>query len=255
MNCFYYLTIQSFTPKYPDEVPAGALNGRTMRLRSNPTGESPEPTGFILPQGSYTFCYSALESPLTLTNLRKYINPNAQVVTVNEPYACEFTRTCPVEVRPINQPGWIEAVDNRPCQMGAGLGVGDPATLGATGEFQVTLRWHNSESRATDVDLHLYGPNIHVWYSSKLSSDGSLRLDRDWKSELGDAVENIYQVKDSEGKSIPMTPGNYRIEVDHYSGADAMPYEVRVIRGGSVSNFSGTLSSGQTETLMTFTVP
>lgn len=255
MNCFYYLTIQNFTPKYPDEVPVGALNGTTMRLRANPTAESPEPTLFMLPQGSYTFCYSALESPLTLSNLKKYINPNAQIVTVDEPYACAFTRTCPVEVRPINQPGWIEAVDNRPCQMGAGSEPDDPARLGLTGEFQITLRWQNNDSRATDVDLHLYGPNIHVWYSSKVSADGSLRLDRDWQSELGDAVENIYQVKDSEGKSLPMTPGSYRIEVVHYSGSDNMPYEVRVIRGGSVSNFSGTLSSGQTETLMTFTVP
>ena len=256
MACFYYLTIKNFVPKYADEVPAGTFTGNTLRLRSNVTGESPEPTGWLLPQGTYTFCYSALESPLTLSNLKKYINPNAQVVTINEPYACDITRTCFTEVRPVNQPGWIEARDDRPCQMGADSDPDDPATLGLTGDFQITLRWNNKSTHVTDLDLHLYGPSgLHVWYSYKLSADGSLRLDRDWRSALGDAVENIYQVKDSEGHSLAMPAGTYSIQVVHFSGADSMPYTVRVIRNGAVTNFNGTLSSGEERELMTFTVP
>lgn len=258
MECFYYLTIQSFTPKYSDEVPPGAFVGTVLRLRSNVTGESPEPTGWLLPQGSYTFCYSALESPLTLTNLKKYVNPNPQTVTIDRPYACDITRTCYTEVRPVNQPGWTEARDDRPCGMGGGgaLPPGDPARLGLTGDFQATLTWHNSSESATDIDLHLYGPNnIHIWYSGKLSADGSLRLDRDWQTEAGDAVENIYQTKDGSGKSIPMPPGSYTLRVHHYSGAAGKPYQVRLLRNGSVSNFSGSLSAGEDRELITFNVP
>lgn len=257
MDCFYYLAIESFTPLYPDEVPAGVLTGTVLRVRANVTGESPLPTGWLLPQGSYTFCYSALESPLTLTHLKKYTTPNPETVVINQPYACEFTRTCSTQVHPINQEGWGEASDDRPCAiMGGGLLPSDPATLGLTGDFQATLRWHNSSGNTTDVDLHLFGPNeLHVWYSSKTSGDGSLRLDRDWKNEVGDAVENIYQGKDGEGKSIAMPPGSYTLKIVHYSGADGKPYQVRVIRNGAVSNFSGTISSGQTVDLMTFTVP
>jgi hypothetical protein len=256
MECFYYLTIQSFTPKFADEVPAGTFNGQVLRLRSNVTGESPEPTGWLLPQGTYTFCYSALESPLTLSNLRKFINPNPQTVTIDRPYACGVTFTCKTEVRPQNQPGWMEARDDRPCGMGGGGTGDDPATLGRTGDFQATLTWSNSSSRSTDVDLHLLGPGgLHIFYNAKLSADGSLRLDRDWQYEYGHAVENIYQQKDSAGKSIPMPPGSYTLRVDHYGGDSGMPYQVRVIRNGAVSNFGGTLAAGEQRVLMTFNVP
>jgi hypothetical protein len=257
MACFYYLTITSFTPTYPDEVPAGAFVGDVLRLRSNVTGESPEPTGWLLPQGTYSFCLSALESPLTLSNLRKFTNTNIQTVTINQPYACSLTFTCKTTVNVSSGlAGWGEASDDRPCGMGAGIPPGNPATLGNTGDFQATLTWNNSSGSATDLDLHLYGPNgLHVFFSSKLSADGSLRLDRDWQSETGDAVENIYQQKDGTGKSIPMPAGSYSLQVDHYSGADGKPYQVRVLRNGAVSNFSGTLSSGGDVELMTFTVP
>ena len=256
MQCFYYLTIKSFTPKFADEAPAGSFVGQTLRLRSNVTGESPEETGFLLPQGTYTFCYSALEAPLTLSNLKKYINPNPQTVEIDEPYACSATFTCKTEVRPVNQPGWIGATDDRPCGMGGGLSPTDPATLGATGDFQATLTWINTGGNATDIDLHLYGPNgLHVYYDAKLSYDGSLRLDRDWQTETGNAVENIYQEKDGTGKSIPMPSGSYSLHVKHYSGADGKSYQVRVIRNGAVSNFSGTLAGGEDRTLMTFNVP
>lgn len=257
MECFYYLTIKSFTPKYADEAPAGAFVGDVLRLRSNVTGESPEPTGWLLPQGTYSFCLSALESPLTLSNLKKYTNTNIQTVTINQPYACSFTFTCKTTVNVGGGlSGWGEASDDRPCGMGAGIPPGNPAALGQTGDFQATLTWTNSSASPTDLDLHLYGPNgLHVYFDSKVSSDGSLRLDRDWRSESGSAVENIFQEKDGTGVSIAMPPGTYSLRVVHYSGADGKPYQVRVIRKGTVSNFSGTLSSGGVHELMTFTVP
>ena len=52
-----------------------------------------------------------------------------------------------------------------------------------------------------------------------------------------------------------MPSGTYSLRVAHYSGADGKPYQVRVIRNGAVSNFSGTLSSGNDRELLTFTVP
>ena len=256
MECFFYFVVVGFTSKYPQEVPDGALNGWVLRSISNVTAESPRPTLHMLPQGTYRFCVSALESPLTLTYLRKFTRTDAIQVTIDQPYRCALTRTCVTEVRP-GGGDWGEASDDRPCDMGAGLAPGDPARLGATGDFQATLRWTNTSGNATDLDLHLSGPNgMHVYWDRKTSPDGSLRLDVDWQRELGNAVENIYQLKNANGQSIPMPAGEYLLWVDHYTGASYKPYTVRVIHRGTVRNFSGTLvERGDRHDLYRFTVP
>ena len=255
-NCFYYLTIKSFTPKYADEAPAGSFVGNVLRLRSNVTGESPEPTGWLLPQGTYSFCYSALESPLTLTSLEKYINPNAETVTINEPYACSSTFTCKTEIHPINREGWIKATDNRPCGMGGALAPTDPATLGATGDFQATLTWINTDGNATDLDLHLYGPNgLHVYYRQKTAGTAVCVSTATGNPSPGMRSRIFSRRRTARGTSIPMPSGSYSLRVHHYAGADNKAYQVRVIRNGTVSNFSGVLSYEDERELMTFTVP
>lgn len=255
-DCFYYFVVKSFVSKFPDEVPDGALNGWVLRSISNVTAESPRPTLHMLPQGTYQFCLSALESPLTLTYLRKFTRTDPIQVTIDQPYRCGFTYTCQKTVT-VGGGNWGEASDDRPCNMGAGLVPGDPASLGATGDFQATLRWTNTSASASDLDLHLTGPNgMHVYYGAKTSPDGSLRLDVDWQMTLGNAVENIYQLKNANGQSIPMLAGEYLVWVENYTGAANKAYTVRVIHRGTVRNFSGVIGPPRARhDIYRFTVP
>lgn len=255
-DCFFYFVVKGFISKYPQDVPDGALNGRVLRSISNVTGESPSPTLFMLPQGTYQFCLSALESPLTLTYLRKFTRTDPIQVTIDQPYRCALTYTCEKTVT-VGGGNWGIASDDRPCNMGAEFPPGDPALLGATGDFQATLRWTNVSGNAADLDLHLEGPNgMHVYFGAKTSPDGSLRLDVDWQYELGDAVENIYQLKNANGQSIPMPAGNYLLYVKHFLGAANKPYTVRVIYRGTVQNFSGVMGrAGDRHDIYRFTVP
>jgi hypothetical protein len=252
-ECFYYFTVKQADLTYTN-VP---LVGWVIRTAAGPTAESPVPTIQTLPQGQYTFCLSALEAPLTLTYLRKWINPTPIQVNVNQMYHCLLGEPCTgaVKIEPQNLDGWVPADDNHPCAWGF-VNPDDPAHLGQTGDFQVTLTWLNTESSATDLDLHLYGPNnLHLYYNSKQSADGSLYLDRDWQRETGNAIENIFQTKDGSGKSIPMPSGAYGLRLVHYSGADNKPYQVRVIHDGTVRTFSGNATSGMDLKLLDFTVP
>ena len=130
-----------------------------------------------------------------------------------------------------------------------------PTVTYGTGEFQATLTWVTQSGKSSDIDLHLYGPSsIHVYWSNKTSSDGSLQLDRDWlQSPYGNAVENIYSLK-------KMTAGQYTIKVNLYSGS-ANNFNLRIIQNGSVKTYTGTLTStnsAQDETKMisfpTFTI-
>jgi uncharacterized protein YfaP (DUF2135 family) len=95
------------------------------------------------------------------------------------------------------------------------------------------------------MDLHLYGPNnLHVFWSSPTSAN--FALDRDWQSQDGDATENIY----STTTIIPA--GNYRVNVDHFSGA-AKSFNCRVVVNGNVTNFSGNLQAGSVD-IRSFTI-
>ena len=76
---------------------------------------------------------------------------------------------------------------------------------------------------------------MHVYWSAKNASDGTLQLDRDWRSTTGNAVENIYSLK-------TMTKGTYTVKVNLYSGSTTS-YSVRIIRGGTVKTFTGTVST------------
>ncbi len=256
-DCFFYFTVKQMIPKDPTSVNGAALVGQVFRTSANPTGESPVPTIQGLPQGRYTFCVSALESPLTLTYLRKYVNTTPVVININQDYRCTGIGSCTgeIEYAPASGGPWFEASDNNPCQWGPTV-ASDPASLGRTGEFQATLTWTNADGSTTDVDMHLEGPNgLHISYVAKAAADGSLYLDRDWQSEVGNAVENIYQARDSQGKSIALAQGAYRLYVKHYSGASPKQYQVRVILKGASTTYSGQLSSGETANIVEFTMP
>ncbi|MBK6538860.1 MAG: hypothetical protein IPG09_14180 [Ignavibacteria bacterium] len=92
----------------------------------------------------------------------------------------------------------------------------------------------------------MYGPdNLHIFYQNRTSAN--FELDRDWTSQTGNAIENIY----STTTSIPS--GNYEVKVHNYSGVQKS-FNVRVILNGASSNFSGTVSQGQEVTARSFTI-
>lgn len=103
---------------------------------------------------------------------------------------------------------------------------GEATTTYGTGAFQATLTWVNNSSSATDYDLHLTGPNTHVYFGAKRGV--GFELDRDWLQQSGNAVENIYSISDD------MPKGEYRVYVHHYSGATGKRFNCRVIINGVV---------------------
>ena len=135
--------------------------------------------------------------------------------------------------------GWTDIkLDNIFWNDGRSDAWGTITTTYGTGKFQATLTWVNpSEAEHTDYDLHLYGPdNLHVFFTNK--KQGCFELDRDWISNPGNAVENIYSVRDN------FTPGRYQVKVHHYNGVMGRRYNCRVIINGvvvkSVSGAIGT---------------
>ncbi|MGB4852805.1 MAG: hypothetical protein WBQ38_10865, partial [Ignavibacteria bacterium] len=174
-----------------------------------------------------------------------------------------YTYSLPASVTvsdPLNFNGWstYDAVTYVPFTLPAGgswllvrpsggSGSWPPPTIPfGSGTFQATLTWYNSAGEITDLDLHLYGPdNLHIFYQNRTSAN--FELDRDWTSQTGNAIENIY----STTTSIPS--GNYEVKVHNYSGVQKS-FNVRVILNGASSNFSGTVSQGQEVTARSFTI-
>lgn len=147
--------------------------------------------------------------------------------------------------------GWVELqLDNYSWTQGRPDNAwGEPTATYGTGTFQATLTWVNTASNTTDYDLHLYGPNdLHVFFSHK--NEGAFELDRDWISDLGNAVENIYTVNDE------ITPGEYQVKVHHYSGVLGKRYNCRVIMNGVlVKSVTGEISvNKEYDDIYTFTI-
>ncbi|MCD7972491.1 MAG: hypothetical protein LUG18_07460 [Candidatus Azobacteroides sp.] len=118
-----------------------------------------------------------------------------------------------------------------------------------TGRFQATLTWINSYNNITDYDLHLYGPDgLNVYFANKRS--GVFELDRDWISEIGEAVENIY----STNNQLPK--GEYTVKVNHYSGVSGKEFNCRVLLDGRVvaTKRSSIERGGNMETIYQFNI-
>lgn len=135
--------------------------------------------------------------------------------------------------------GWtVVSANSLSWNVGRPSAWGSETTTYGTGTFQATLTWINgNNSGSTDYDLHLFGPNsVHVFFSNK--NEGGFELDRDWLTESGNAIENIYTVSEN----IPT--GEYQIKVHHFSGSLGKRYNCRVILNGvvikSVSGFIST---------------
>lgn len=125
-------------------------------------------------------------------------------------------------------------------------GWGQATTTYGTGKFQATLTWVNTNGSIVDYDLHLEGPNTHIYFGAK--SNGYFELDRDWTSPLGNAIENIYSINES------LPSGTYRVYVNLYRGAAGKPFNCRIILNQTVvKSVSGSLSHGSQD-IYTFTI-
>lgn len=209
-------------------------------------GGAASETYILLPQASYQIWVSVTDgSGVFYTYSIPMSGSIAQEVTYGTPPG----GTGWTPIGPLESGGtWVQGL---PTGGTAGLPAlwPSPTVTFGTGAFQATLTWVNNSSHATDLDLHLYGPNdMHVYYNSKASADSSFQLDRDWLSSQGNATENIYSTRTS------LPAGSYRVTVKHYSG-DPTSYNVRILRGGTVRSYSGS-ASGNTETeIAAFSLP
>jgi hypothetical protein len=247
-NYWYCFTIKSATFKYAEQASwYGNYVGQTAMSGSDPTGTWPRnPLHMFLPQGSYQIWVSRLSwDQVRGGEWQTYTTP----ATVNVDRSLEY------KIWSSNLDYAYEGWYDLELPGGEWTG-GRPEDLPAmdetvgTGDFQATLTWVNSEEYATDLDLHLYGPDgLHVYFGNEKPEGSAFNLDVDMiEWDLGNAVENIYSVSDNYPK------GNYRIVVEHFSGYVPKKFTARIIRFGKSKSVSGTISEGEEKTVDSFTI-
>lgn len=231
-NYFYYLTL----------IPANNSNESIKRISFAPNGNNLYMTN--VPLGKYI--------AIVARELRNSLNDASQKIEY-------YNTNIYAEVKDLltigdgnydTYGGWTDlTIGNNWFEGRPDDAWGQKTTTYGTGKFQATLTWVNSSEGATDYDLHLFGPNnMHVFYSDKRSS--TFELDRDWLTEYGNAIENIYSINDT------FTPGEYQVKVHHYSGTLGRRYNCRVIVDGIVvKSVSGSISTNkQFDDIYSFTV-
>jgi len=201
-------------------------------------------TKAIVPQGTIGFWISKRLCQGSDQRVYTYTIPAS--VTVSDPLNFIGWSTYDAVIYvPFTFPSGGTWVLGRP---GGGAGAWPPATIPfGSGLFQATLTWYNSSESIADLDLHLYGPNnLHIFWQNRTSPD--FTLDRDWTSQTGNAIENIFSLNNT----IPS--GSYEVKVHNFSGV-SKNFNTRVILNGASTNFAGSLSLGQEVTVRTFTIP
>jgi hypothetical protein len=111
-----------------------------------------------------------------------------------------------------------------------------------SGDIQISLTWNTQ----TDVDLWLTEPDGNkIYYANPTSSSGG-QLDYD--NVTGYGPENIFFLNEAPS-------GEYRVEVNYFSGAPTVTnYNVVVKNGDNVNTYSGVLETDdQTNLITTFT--
>ncbi len=252
-NEYYYtLTVLAVAHfKYPDQDTAYNrrwLIGSSASLGQDSTGDIiAKAVTISLPQATYSFWVSR-ERKGTSWRLPGPVETYSLpiVATTDEAVHCGQWASVAANFSDGCSP-WVELH----LPAGGTWGQGPPTVWPAptvpygTGDFQATLTWINNSSHATDMDLHLYGPGgMHVYYGNEESTDGSLQHDRDWMTEQGNAVENIYSLN-------AMPSGSYRVIVNKYSG-DSVHYRVRIIDRGKVTTYNGYAQGDNETTVYTF---
>jgi len=108
------------------------------------------------------------------------------------------------------------------------------------GDVQVTLTWDT----ATDQDLWVTDPEGEVIYYGNPASETGGELDRDDVDGFG--PENVFW----ESGTAPA--GEYKVEVDYFSGSGVTNYTVLVQAFGRVRTFTGQISPDETKLITTF---
>ena len=145
--------------------------------------------------------------------------------------------------------GWTElSLSNIIWSNGRPGNWGEATKTYGTGKFQATLTWVNTDNSKTDYDLHLTTPSGEVFYSHKQA--GAFELDYDWISGVGNAIENIYSIRDN------FEAGTYKVRVHHFSGVTGKKYNCRIIVNGVVvKSVTGAINTNKSyDDIYTFTV-
>ena len=115
-----------------------------------------------------------------------------------------------------------------------------------SGDVQISLIWNNGN----DLDLHCVDPRgEEIFYAHAHSaSGGQLDVDANGGGAMTNApVENIFWPRGKAPK------GKYRVSVVHYAaqgGADPTKYDVNVLAEGKRKEYSGQISSGDSQRLI-----
>lgn len=145
--------------------------------------------------------------------------------------------------------GWTElSLSNINWSNGRPNDWGEVTKTYGTGKFQATLTWVNTSSNNTDYDLHLTTPRGEVYYSSKQA--GAFELDYDWTHSVGNAIENIYSIRDD------FDAGTYKVRVHHFSGVQGKRYNCRIIVNGTVvKSITGAINTNKAyDDIYSFTI-
>lgn len=232
--------VNAYDYRYPSQAnylgqpPSGAVAMTTA---------AHEQLSFIVPQATYEVMFIRTLIPNGSFSNTAYAQTYTKSVTVVvDEYIHNYQHPFQEGWKWITLPEGGEWVDGYPNTIWPA-----PTVTYGTGDFQATLTWVNNQYHSSDIDLHLYGPNeMHVYYSNSTSNDGVFQLDRDWLTEAGNAVENIYSI-------AAINSGTYTVNVKLYSGSPSS-FNVRIINGGSVESYSGSLDPDNDEVqVYTFT--
>lgn len=234
-NEYYYtIMIVGFNPKYPEDANSGIV-GTSGSTGGRLAADGPAFTTRLggIPQGTYSLEISRMRRG-TFSSLPGPTEYYSNLVSAE---VGGFSNTLSWDW--VNWSGWtLINLSAGSWVVGTPPQWPTPDKPFGTGQFQSTLTWVNNSGSATDMDLHLFGPNdTHVYWHQENNDDLSIALDRDWQTETGYATENIYSTK-----SIPK--GTYKVYVNPYSGSVPKNFEVRIIlRGSDVKTFRGTAQS------------
>ncbi len=117
---------------------------------------------------------------------------------------------------------------------------------GAEGEVKVTLSWQTANS---DMDVHLFDPcGNEIYYGGRTQVCNTLTGELDVDDlGFGPLIENIAYANGAPA-------GDYRVEVDNFSGTGTVNYSLKIIFGASVEIHQGSLNSADNNDTYNFTL-
>ncbi len=194
---------------------------------------------WYLPQGTYKLCVSTSEAGTISTPPGQPQHSFVESAQLNQPWSYYAPNATDLTF------GSLSGGTPGPCDC-----TPTPSTSVGTGDVQVTLTWHNE--LPIDLDLWVTEPSGAKCYWANTQTATGGRLDRDnlCHTYINGRPENIFW---SDAPS-----GQYLVQVDFYSNCSGMTetqaFDVRVVAGGVVKTYSGTVTNDNTVDVATFTI-